>query len=102
MMHRTVFLVTTLILTLTAAHADMLTLRNGQKVQGTYLGGTVSQIQFQNNGGKTLSLNIGDVAGMTFTAPSPPPPPPAATGPAIQVPAGTMINVRIIDAINVD
>ena len=102
MIHRTVFLVTTLILTLTAARADTLTLRNGQKVQGTYLGGTVSQIQFQNTGGKTVSIGVGDVAGMTFTAPPPPPPPPATAGPAVQIPAGTMINVRIIDAINVD
>ncbi len=103
MTNRTLFHATTLILAaMTAGNADTVTLRNGQKLQGTYLGGTVSHIEFQNNGGKTINLNLGDVAGVTFTAPPPPPPPPAASGPAIQIPAGTMINVRIIDAINVD
>jgi hypothetical protein len=86
----------------TAAFADTVMLRNGQKVDGTYLGGTVRQVQFQDSSGKTLTLPVGDVAGMTFTAPPPPPPPPKPTGPSVQLPAGTILHVRIIDAINVD
>jgi hypothetical protein len=82
--------------------ADTVTLRNGQKLDGTFLGGTVRQLQFQDATGKTLLLSLGDVTGMTFTAPPPAAPPPKPAGPAVQVPAGTVIHVRIIDAINVD
>ena len=84
------------------ALADTVMLRNGQKVDGTYLGGTARQVQFQDNNGTTVTLPVGDVAGMTFTAPPPPPPPPKSSGPSVQLPAGTVLHVRIIDAINVD
>ena len=99
-----VVLVTTMILpgAPVVAFADTVTLRNGQKVDGTFLGGTSRQVQFQDNKGKTLTLALGDIAGMTFTAPPPPAPQPKPAGRAIQVPAGTIINVRIIDGIEVD
>jgi len=82
--------------------ADTVMLRAGQKIDGTFLGGTARQVQFQDRTGKTLNIPVGEVSGMTFTAPPPPPPPPKAAGPAVQLPAGTMVHVRIIDAINVD
>jgi hypothetical protein len=86
----------------TPSLGDTVTLRNGQKLDGTFLGGTSRQVQFQDNNGKTLAIQVGDVAGMIFTAPPPPPPPPKPSGAAIQLPVGTVIHVRIIDAINVD
>jgi hypothetical protein len=99
----TALLATTVLLgAQTAALADIVTLRSGQKVDGTFLGGTARQVEFQNSQGKTLTLPLGEIAGVSFTAPPPPPPPPKAAGRAIQVPAGTNINVRLIDAINVD
>jgi hypothetical protein len=103
----TVSLVTTLFLAgaFNTGYADTLTLRNGQKVDGTYVGGTTRQINFADRNGKTLTLAVGEIAGMTFSAPPPPPPPPKPTpqGAApTTVPAGTMISVRLIDAIAVD
>src|SRR5687768_2617894 len=87
----------------TVANGDTVLLRSGQKIEGTFLGGTVRQLQFQDSTGKTLALPLGDVSAMTFTAPPPPPPPPPkSSGRAIQLPAGTVLHVRIIDAINVD
>ena len=102
----TVSLVTMLFLAgaFNTGYADTLTLRNGQKVDGTYVGGTTRQINFADRNGKTLTLAVGEIAGMTFSAPPPPPPPPKAApqGAAVTVPAGTMISVRLIDAIAVD
>jgi hypothetical protein len=82
--------------------ADTVTLRNGQKLDGTFLGGTARQVQFQDTKGRTLAISVGDVAGMSFTAPPPAPPPPKAAGAAVQLPVGTVVHVRVIDAINVD
>jgi hypothetical protein len=86
----------------TLAVADTVLLRSGQKMDGTFLGGTARQLQFQDSKGRTLTLPLGDVSAMTFTAPPPPPPPPKSSGAPLQLPAGTIVNVRIIDAINVD
>lgn len=87
---------------MSVASADTVMLRSGQKIDGTYLGGTARQVEFQDNKGTTLALPVGDVAGMTFTAPPPPPPPPKAGGPSVQLPTGTVLSVRVVDAINVD
>src|SRR6187399_130086 len=102
MRSQTALLAMTTILLGAAAQADTLTLRNGQHVDGTFLGGSTLQVQFQDAKGDILVIPVGNVAGMTFTAPPPPPPPPKPSGRTIQVPAGTVIHVRIIDAINVD
>jgi len=102
MRSQTALLAMTTILLGAAARADTLTLRNGQHVDGTFLGGSTLQVQFQDAKGGILVIPVGNVAGMTFTAPPPPPPPPKPSGRTIQVPAGTVIHVRIIDAINVD
>jgi hypothetical protein len=103
MTQRTLILAIPAILaTLTVASADTVTLRNGQKLNGTFLSGSPTQVQFQTNDGKKLTIQIGDIMGMTFTAPPPPPPPPRPAGRVVTVPAGTLLNVRIIDGINVD
>src|SRR5258708_21356922 len=77
----------------TAALADTVTLRSGQKVDGTFLGGTARQVEFQDNKGKTLTLPVGEIAGMIFTAPPPPPRPPQAAGRAIHVPPAHIIKL---------
>ncbi|HYI93873.1 MAG TPA: hypothetical protein VEX68_10040 [Bryobacteraceae bacterium] len=100
--HTTLLHASLLLFAVTAAIADTVTLRSGQKIDGTFFGGTARQLQFQDSNGKTLTLPIGDVAGATFTAPPPPPPPPKANGPSVQLPVGTVLHVRVIDAINVD
>ena len=85
-----------------AAHwrADTLQLRNGQSLQGAYVGGTTETIQFKTDAG-VLTVSRTDAAALTFSAPPPPAPPPqpaaavqAPAGP-ITVPAGTLLLVRV-------
>ncbi|HWD97436.1 MAG TPA: hypothetical protein VG345_00290 [Bryobacteraceae bacterium] len=64
------------------ASADVITLRNGQTVYGTYIGGTARQIRVDVNG-QVQTYDIGLVQSIAFNDPgyqptsSPPPPPPA-------------------------
>jgi hypothetical protein len=111
----------------TAAMADTLSLKNGQSVTGTYLGGgpreirfdlgdhvqaypidQISTLQFDSNGPSGYSTS-----GQQPPPPPPPPgynsgynsnvPPPANPAPlGIQIPAGTNVIVRTIDSINSD
>ena len=55
--------------------ADTLTLRNGQVVRGTYLGGTARTVNMQVED-TTKTYDVTEVTGIEFTAPA------AATGPA--------------------
>ena len=111
-----------------AASADTVTLRNGQIVQGTYLGGTARQVRVDVNG-EVQTFDIGQVQSISFIdqnyAPAPPPapadnyrrdqdrdrrddrdrfnnapsgPPPAALG--VVIPVDSPITVRMIDAVN--
>lgn len=86
-----------------AVFGDTVFLRNGKKLEGTFLGGTVSQLQFQDTAsGKTTVIKLGDIEAIEFSAPPPPPPPQKTPGAAVQLPAGTPINIRLSSAINVD
>jgi hypothetical protein len=103
------------------ASADTLTLRNGDVVQGTYLGGTARQIRMDVNGGGNIqTYDIGQVQSVSFVDPAyqpPPPPPPQASsypryqdrdrdrntdnGPiGVTLPADTAITVRMIEAVD--
>jgi hypothetical protein len=96
--------------------ADVLTLRTGETITGTYLGGSSRQIRMDLNG-DTRTFDIGQVQSLIFTdqsyPPVPPPPPrseaypppdrqrdypPVAYGP--QVPAGTEVRVRMIESVD--
>jgi len=91
------------------AGADTLTLRNGQAIEGTYLGGTSRQIRMEVNG-EIRAFDVERVQSVSFagpeTAPPPPqyqpPPPPrqqgASTG--IVIPADTMVTVRMVDSVD--
>jgi hypothetical protein len=107
------------------ASADTINLRNGENVQGTYLGGTARQIRIDVNG-NIQTYDIGQVRSVTFSdpnyqsyqaAPPPPPannypdrdrdryagnnqapPPPGALG--ITVPPDTNITIRMIESVN--
>ena len=109
--------------------ADTITLRDGQSVQGTYLGGTARQIRVDVNG-DIRAYDVNQVRSVTFNeptyqsaapAPSYPAPPPArndnpparndyppANFPSandnqgITIPADTMVTVRMIDSVNSD
>ncbi|HKD10132.1 MAG TPA: hypothetical protein VKB79_29760 [Bryobacteraceae bacterium] len=108
--------------------ADTVTLRNGQIVQGTYLGGTARQIRVDVNG-SIQTFDVGQVQSVSFMdngyasappAPAPPaesyhgdrgvgyaqappapqPPPPGGLG--VTIPTDTAITVRMIDSVNSD
>jgi len=89
--------------------ADRLTLRDGQTIQGTFLGGTSRQVRIEING-EVRNYDVSLIRSLTFSesADSPPPQMTAAPRPApappeyggITIPADTMITVRLVDAVN--
>jgi hypothetical protein len=109
------------------ASADTVTLRSGEVVQGTYIGGTARQIRVDVNG-NVQTYDVGQVQSVTFVDPNyaPPAPPPsqdaysrdrdrdrdrgfnnnntqAAAPPGaygVTIPVDTAITVRMIDAVN--
>ncbi len=101
-----------------AGWADTITLRNGRVIQGTYLGGTARQVRI-DGGDQVQTVDVDSIAKIEFSAPpaaaapAPPPvrqsnilrpesesaPPPAQSSSA-ELPAGTNIVVRMIDAVD--
>ncbi len=102
--------------------ADTLTLRNGNVLEGNYVGGNAREIRMEVNGG-IQTYPIDSVVGIQFGAPSnnasapsrgqssssnyPPPPqqnnadsPSGNSG--IDLPAGTQLTVRMIDSVDSD
>ncbi len=106
------------------ASADTINLRNGEFVQGTYLGGTARQIRLDVNG-NIQTYDIGQVQSVTFSDPNfqptqapnyqsgplpgyqrdragyvaqPSNPPPGAVG--LTVPVDTPVTVRMIESVN--
>src|SRR5262245_55652053 len=95
-MNRTLGIVT-LLASLVSANADTLYLRNGAKVEGTFLGATGSQVKFKGADGSTQGYAKADVEGLELSEPPPKPANPAST---LVIPAGTIITVRTIDDID--
>jgi hypothetical protein len=91
----------------TLCFADTLTLRSGRVITGQYLGGDARNIRMAI-GDRVDTFNIEDVGDLQFGGNPPPPvtppPPPAAPAPmpvsGIQIPSGTPITVRMIDAVD--
>jgi hypothetical protein len=119
-LHRLQFAATLLAAGTVLLNADTLVLRNGQVMQGTFLGANVRQIDFLLASGETQHIPIVNASAVTFSmiggnppaaAPTPAPapvpmmPPPQmdrVQNPSTVIPAGTTINARTLDAINVD
>jgi hypothetical protein len=95
-MNRTLGIVT-LLVSLAVANADTLYLRNGAKVEGTFLGATTNEVKFKGPDGSTQGYAKGDVEGLELSEPQPIPANPPST---VVIPAGTIINVRTIDNID--
>jgi hypothetical protein len=122
--------ITLLLLSGVFATADTITLRNGQVLQGVYLGGTARQIRLDMNG-NIQTFDIGQVQSVTFvdsgyaqpSAPPPPPPdnfgreregdrdrdrgsgfsapaPPPPGALGVTIPADSSVTVRMIEAVN--
>jgi hypothetical protein len=95
----------------TAGFADIITFKNGQMVNGTYLGGTARQVRV-DTGDQVQAFDVSDIARIEFSAdppqpaPTPPPPPQETAAPqpppslGITLPAGTNLMIRMIDAVD--
>jgi hypothetical protein len=83
------------------ASADTLHLRSGESIEGTFLGATTTQVKFVGPDGQFKVYPVSAVEGLTFTVPPPPPPPaPVATPSQVTVPAGTLIDIRMVDSLD--
>lgn len=108
--------VLTLISVTASFGADVLRLRNGSAVEGTFMGGDTRQVRFLGPDGAIQNYAVTDVVSLEFSAaaasaaPAAPVAPvapvaPAAAAPAraaVTIPAGTTVTVRMIDSINSD
>ena len=92
-------------------YADILRLRNGKAMQGTLLSAGPRQVQFLTENGLVGTFPVSAVAAIEFGpgAGAPQPshssaltarPASAAAAPGATVPAGTTVNVRLIDGID--
>jgi hypothetical protein len=101
--------------------ADRVRLRSGKSIDGIFIGGDSKTVRVLLDDGSVSEVALEDAATVEFSArkpkPAPPPPPPPAPKPAaaaaddppkppppkpIAVPAGTAINVRLTEGIDVD
>jgi len=87
--------------------ADRVRLRSGKVVEGMFIGADSKSVRMLMSDGKVTEIPIVETVAVEFdkrqpAAPPPPRPAAAAPRPAITVPAGTIINVRLTQAIDVD
>lgn len=86
--------------------ADRVRLRSGKVVQGMFIGGDSKSVRVLLDNGQVSEVSLEDAVAIEFSArkPAPPPPPPAPAGKpkTVTVPAGTMLNVRLSQTIDVD
>jgi hypothetical protein len=97
--------------------ADRIRLRSGKVIEGTFVGADSKTVRMLLDNGSLSEVSVADAVAVEFAARKPLPPPapkpapvapPAAPAAApaprktVQVPAGTAINVRLTQAIEVD
>jgi hypothetical protein len=92
--------------------ADRVRLRSGKVVEGMFIGADSKAVRLLLDDGSVSEIKLEDTATIEVTPrrPAPPPPPPPAPkaeaaparAPAVTIPAGTAINVRLTQAIDVD
>ena len=93
--------------------ADTVRLRSGKVVQGMFIGGDSKTVRVLLDNGQVTEVNLEEAVAVEFSARKPAPKPPAAAPPAaprpaprepatVLVPAGTTINVRLVQGIDVD
>lgn len=94
--------------TATSTHADVLELKNGSVLNGTFVGGTAGTVRFEAFGSQQV-IPTGDIITLTFTsagsAPATvpaaaPTAPPVAMAQNVTLPAGTLLLVRMKDSIS--
>ena len=95
--------------------ADRVRLRSGRVVEGMFIGGDSKTVRVLLDNGQVSEVRLDEAVAVEFDARKPPPPPPppppkpkpAAAAPAparrtVTVPAGTAVNVRLTEGIDVD
>jgi hypothetical protein len=87
--------------------ADRIRLRSGKVVEGQFLGGDSKTVRVLLDNGSVSEVRLEDALAVEFSErkPPPPPPPPAPKPTArrtVTVPAGTALNVRLTQGIDVD
>jgi hypothetical protein len=94
--------------------ADSVRLRSGKVVQGMFIGGDSTSVRVLLDNGQVTEIRLEDTVAVEFDArkPAPAPPPAAPVRPSpsiaaparrsVTVPAGTAVNVRLTQAIDVD
>jgi hypothetical protein len=91
--------------------ADRVRLKSGKVVEGMFIGGDSKTVRVLLDNGQVSEVRLEDTVAVEFDERKPPPPPPppapkpAPAAPArkmVTVPAGTAINVRLTQAIDVD
>ena len=89
---------------------DQVRLRSGKIIKGSFIGGDSKTIRVLLDNGQVSEVALGDVVAVEFTprkpAPQPAtptrPPNPATPPKVVTVPAGTTLNIRLTQAIDVD
>ena len=101
------------------AFADTIKLRSGKVVSGQFIGGDSKSVRILLDNGQVSEVPLDQATAVEFSPrkpPPPPPPPPAAEPkpaaaaapkpppprPKVTVPAGTTLNVRLTEGIDVD
>jgi hypothetical protein len=86
--------------------ADRVRLRSGKVVQGVFIGGDSTAVRVLLESGQVSEVPLEEAVAVEFAArkPTPPPPPPNPAAPpkAVTLPAGTQVNVRLTQPIDVD
>lgn len=85
--------------------ADRIRLRSGQTVEGSLLSADVRHIRLLLANGTVAEFPVADVTAVEFSprkSPPPPSPDPSRAPSPVTVPAGTVLNVRLVEAIEVD
>ncbi|HJZ76984.1 MAG TPA: hypothetical protein VKE51_34875 [Vicinamibacterales bacterium] len=89
----------------TTLFADRVKLRSGKSVDGSFLSADVKVVRVLLGNGSIAEFKVEDVAAVEFTPrkqPPPPPPNPATAPKPVTIPANTVLNVRLTQAIDVD
>jgi hypothetical protein len=96
-----------LLVTASHASADRVRLRSGKVVDGSFMGADAKSVRLLLANGSVSEFLVEDVAAVEFTPRKAPPPAAAAPDPAkkpapITIPTGTVLNVLLSEAIEVD
>jgi len=94
-----------LVLASASLSADRVKLRTGQSVEGSFLSADVKVVRVLLANGRIAEFEVEDVAGLEFSVrkAAPPPAPNPATAPKpVTIPSGTVLSVRLTQAIDVD